>query len=206
MPGNRLKPTLALSPMNNRFGLLIAALTLVLWTVQVPSVAAQGLADTFTGFSTSSDQPIDIEADNLEVDDAVNTAIFRGNVKVTQGEMILVTAVLTVTYTEGEDGGNQEISRMEASGSVVVNSAGNSVTGDWASFEMATRIIVFGGNVVVSQGENVLRGDRLLVNLNTNTTQLESYSRDVRVQGSFVPKQADEGAASGPAPETSQTN
>lgn len=196
--------------MNNRFGLLITLLMLLLWNVQIPSASAQGLADTFTGFSTSSDQPIDIEADNLEVDDAVNTAIFRGNVKVKQGEMTLVTAVLTVTYTEGEDGGNQEISRMEASGSVVANSAGNSVTGDWASFEMATRIIVFGGNVVVSQGENVLSGDRLLVDLNTNTTQLESFSRDERVQGSFVPKQADEGATSGatsgPPPETSQTN
>ncbi len=192
--------------MNNRFPLLIAALMLVLWNAQLPSATAQGLADTFTGFSTSSDQPIDIEADNLEVDDAVNTAIFRGNVKVVQGEMTLVTAVLTVTYTEGEDGGNQEISRMEASGSVVVNSAGNSVSGDWASFEMATRIIVFGGDVIVSQGENVLRGDRLLVNLNNNTTYLESFSTDERVQGSFMPKQPDEGADSGPTPETDQTN
>ncbi len=197
--------------MNNRSCLLVAALLLVLWNAHSAPAAAQGLADTFTGFSTSSDQPIDIEADNLEVDDAVNTAIFRGNVRVVQGEMTLATAVLTVTYTEGEDGGNQEISRMEATGSVVVNSAGNSVSGEWASFEMATRIIVFGGNVVVSQGENVLRGDRLLINLNDNTTHLESFSRDVRVQGSFVPKQPDEGAgdnggAVGPTPETSQTN
>lgn len=204
---NQVSQTATLSAMNKLSCVLAVALMLVIWTANIDNALGQGLADTFTGFSTSSDEPIDIEADNLEVNDQLNTATFRGNVRVIQGDMTLATSVLKIEYSDGVDGGNQDITRMEASGNVVVNSAGNSLSGDWANFEMADDLIIFGGNVVVSQGQNVLRGERLLINLADNTTHLESSSEssNTRVQGSFMPKE-DGDAPAGPSPESGQTN
>jgi len=44
------------------------------------------------GFATNPDQPIEIEADRLDVEDKTQTATFIGNVIATQGDMKLRSA------------------------------------------------------------------------------------------------------------------
>ena len=155
-------------------------------SLPVATVAAQGMSEMFSGFSSNSGKEINITADSLEVDDSRNTATFRGNVKVVQGDVTLNTAILKVDYIESANGSSQEIDQMEASGSVVVSSGSNTLTGDRALFEMLRQFITVTGNVVISQGDNVLRGSKLVINLIENTTHLEGG----RVQGSFMPRRA----------------
>ena len=61
--------------------------------------AAQDFGAAFSGFSTGSDEPIQIEADQLEVRDPDKVAIYTGNVRVRQGATVLETPELRVHYT-----------------------------------------------------------------------------------------------------------
>ena len=58
------------------------------------------------GFGRDARQPIDVNADQLDVNDASKTARFTGNVTATQGDSTLKSPELTVTY-EGKAAGAQ---------------------------------------------------------------------------------------------------
>jgi len=156
-----------------RFARLAAAVLAV--SFAMPEAHAQ-VSDAFSGLAVDSDTPVRIEADQLEVFDADKTAVFSGNVIVRQGDTSMRTAQLKVFYSgdglvsEGASSG-QRVSRLEATGKVLINAKGQTATGDWAVFEMDTQLVTLGGNVVLSQGKNVLRGTELVVNLETGQSR-----------------------------------
>src|SRR6202034_2984670 len=84
-------------------------------------------------------------------------------------------------------GGASSIKRLEARGNVVVTQKDQVVTGDTAVFDTKNNLIkMLGGGgrgVVLPQCKNVLRGDRLLVDMTTGVSRVESDSG--RVQGLF---------------------
>ena len=84
-------------------------------------------------------------------------------------------------------GGASSIKRLEAKGNVVVTQKDQVVTGDTAVFDTKTNLITMlgggGSGVVLTQGKNVLRGDRLLVDMTTGVSRVELDSG--RVQGLF---------------------
>ncbi len=69
----------------------------------VAAFLAQGLVAPVMGLSTDRDQPIEIEADFVEIEDELGVAVYRGNVIVTQGTMRFTGDILTVTYTPGQE-------------------------------------------------------------------------------------------------------
>ena len=158
-------------------------------------VLAQAVTDAFSNLSVDSDKPVKIEADQLEVNDNEKTALFSGNVVVKQGPTTMRTSALKVFYsgegTAAEGATGQQLSRLEATGDVVVDTKGQTATGDWAVFDMTTQEVTLGGKVVLSQGRNVLRGTELIVNLETGQSKLVSAAPDTagsgRVQGLFIP-------------------
>jgi len=84
-------------------------------------------------------------------------------------------------------GGASSIKRLEARGNVVVTQKDQVVTGETAVFDTKTNLITMlggsGGQVVLTQCQNVLRGDRLLVDMTTGVSRVES---DIgKVQGLF---------------------
>ena len=80
-------------------------------------------------------------------------------------------------------GGSSSIRRLEARGSVVVTQKDQVVTGETAVFDTKTNMITMLGGIVLTQGKNVLRGDRLMVDMATGVSRVESDSG--RVQGLF---------------------
>ena len=80
-------------------------------------------------------------------------------------------------------GGASSIKRLEAKGNVVVTQKDQVVTGATAVFDTKTNLVTMLGGVVLTQGKNVLRGDRLLVDMTTGVSRVESDSG--RVQGLF---------------------
>jgi lipopolysaccharide export system protein LptA len=172
--------------------------------------AVNGVPNAMQGFSQNRDQPIQIEAAELEMRDKKNEATFSGNVKVVQGDTTMTSKTLMVFYdstsapaapapaaagkakaakaapmqsaTPGP-GGSSSIKRLEAKGSVVVTQKDQVVTGETAIFDTKTNLITMLGGIVLTQGKNVLRGDRLLVDMTTGVSRVESDSG--RVQGLF---------------------
>lgn len=188
-------------------------LALLLGATVASSAAAQGKApprDTGTpnamqGFTKNKGQPINIEAEQLDVHDKDKTAIFTGKVVVTQGDTTMRCKKLVVFYVgqPGKDdaakpvatspeGGEQKIKKLEAHGDVVVNQNDQIATGDLAIFDMDTNLVTMtapsSGSVVMTQGPNVLRGSKLVVDMTTGFSRVEAgTTNNGRVQGLFVP-------------------
>lgn len=82
-------------------------------------------------------------------------------------------------------GGASSIKRLEAHGNVVVTQKDQVVTGETAVFDIKTNLItMFGGGsgqVVMTQCKNVMRGDRLKVDMTTGVSRVESDSGRVQV-------------------------
>jgi len=53
--------------------------------------------------STDKDQPIEIQADNAELDNKKGVTVYRGNVIVTQGSIHMTGDTMIVHFTEGQD-------------------------------------------------------------------------------------------------------
>jgi lipopolysaccharide export system protein LptA len=179
-----------------------------------------GVPNAMQGFSQNRDQPIQIEAQSLEVRDKDKIATFAGDVKVIQGDTTLRSKSLLVFYEQDKSGaaagskagkeskgsrggqmqaaspgpgGSSSIRRLEAKGSVVVTQKDQTVTGEAAIFDTRTNIITMSGGVILTQGQNVLRGDRLIVDMATGVSRVEGG----RVQGLFL---SSGGGIGAPAP------
>jgi lipopolysaccharide export system protein LptA len=165
-----------------------------------PPAQGQGPANALQGFSKNRDQPVQIEASTLEVREKEKQATFIGNVKVTQGDTGLRSKFLVVFYEDDSKaagaqqnmkaatpgpGGQQQIKRLEAKGGVVVTQKDQTVTGDLGVFDMRTNTVTMSGNVVMTQAQNVLRGERLVVDLTSGVSRVESKAGQGRVQGLF---------------------
>lgn len=142
--------------------------------------------------SANSDKPVRIESATLEVRDKSRMATFTGDVKLTQGDMLLRCKVLVVFYEDsagpaaktaapkavGPATGQQKIRRLEARGDVVITQNDQTVTGDNGVFETKSNLVTVTGNVVVTQGTSVVKGERMLVEMNTGKyTVLSSKGR-----------------------------
>src|SRR5580765_5417043 len=64
----------------------------------------------------NSNAPVDVTAERIEVQDRADRAIFAGNVHVVQAELTLDTPRLTVAYSGGGQGSNNnvQIRRLDA--------------------------------------------------------------------------------------------
>ena len=94
----------------------------------------------------------------------------------------------------GESGGNAQITKIEAKGEVVINSdKDQTTTSDWAIYDLPAQQVTVGGNVVLTQGENVLKGDRLIIDLTTGESRFENSGNPTaggRIRALFMPKEA----------------
>ena len=93
-----------------------------------------------------------------------------------------------------DSGGNAQITKIEANGDVVINSdKDQTTTSDWAIYDLPSQQVTVGGNVVLTQGENVLKGDRLVIDLKTGESRFENTGNAAaggRIRALFMPKDA----------------
>lgn len=153
------------------------AMATVAMTLAAMPLQAQTFSNSFAGFGSNDKEPIEIEARELEVHDKNRVAEFIGNVVVRQGEATLKTEHLRVHYAGSATGEavQSRISRLEASGTVYISSQDQTATGDAAIFDMEQeRLVLTGKKVVLSQGPNVVVGNKLTVNLKTGKVDLQA--------------------------------
>jgi lipopolysaccharide export system protein LptA len=190
---------------------LAAVIALVLGAAALAHAQStmSGVPNAMQGFSQNRDQPIQIEAASLEMRDKKKEATFSGNVKVVQGDTTMTSKSLVVFYESSSGqtttpaanakpaaksttmqsatpgpGGASSIKRLEAIGNVVVTQKDQVVTGETAVFDTKTNLITMLGGVVLTQCKNVLRGDKLYVDMTTGVSRVESNSG--KVQGLFA--------------------
>lgn len=142
----------------------------------------------------NSDQPIAVEADSMEVLQEQQIATFIGNVVVIQGTMRLQTDKLVIAYDNTNQASSStdqgSIRKIDAYGNVVVVSPTETAKGDKGVYDVAGQFITLTGNVILTQGENIIRGNRLVMNLATGKSQIKSNPQTGnggRVKGIFTP-------------------
>ena len=205
--------------MRKRYGVKfagpIAGGALAVLLVLASPALAQTAGSAFGGLSENSNQPIDIESDTLTVYDAKKYATFKGNVKAVQGTTTLRAAELDVHYVGGAgkltgqesekvpvanapktagDDAESRIAKIEARGGVVITSEDDqTTTSEWAIYDVPAQLVTVGGNVVLSQGQNVLKGDRLVIDLKTGESRFENTGTAAtgggRIRALFMPKE-----------------
>jgi lipopolysaccharide export system protein LptA len=185
------------------------------------SAATSGITgppNAVQGFSQNRDKPIQIDAARLEVRDKSKIATFFGDakadVKVIQGDTTMRSKTLEVYYDQDTPGsagsgksakaaapgpgGSSQIKKLIAIGGVIVTQKDQTVTGAKGEFDMKTNTIVMTGTkggegVIMTQGDNVLRGERLVVDMTTGVSRVEGG----RVQGLFKSNSQSQPASGG---------
>jgi lipopolysaccharide export system protein LptA len=168
--------------------------------------------------------PVDVTADQLEMIDAQHLAIYRGNVEAVQNGARLICDVLNV-YFDGKaapgaapkpaapglavgPGGGQDwgsVQKLVAEGHVFYVSQTQTVRGEHAVYDLDPDVITMTGDVVIVQGANVVKGDKLVIQVKTGHTDIVSNAtgrnKPERVRGVFYNSgQAQPAAAPAPAP------
>ncbi len=147
-----------------------------------PEASAPG--DMFA--SADAKKPINIEARSLEVDDKKQLAFFRENVSATQGDFNIRSKELEVAYasaggakTPGATQSSGDIKTITARGKVLVVSKEQNASSDKAVFDMKSQTVTMTENVVVTQGKNIIKGDRLVIDVTTgkSTFQMNDNGR-----------------------------
>lgn len=153
--------------------------------------------------SRDSQQPVEISADQLEVLQSDQKAIFSGNVIAKQGRINMKSSRMTVFYKGGGDkqqsasamaGAAKGISRIEADGDVFFASPTETARSKKASYDVDKEMITMTGDVVLTRDRNVLKGSQLIYNLTTGKSVLNSSGNSGgtgggRVKGLFIPQQ-----------------
>jgi lipopolysaccharide export system protein LptA len=153
----------------------------------------------------NSHQPIDITADRLDVDQNSQLATFSGDVRAVQADVTLRTQTLKVYYERkaakdpamSANGTPSQsiIQRLEATGGVVIQAPGETARGQRGTYDVVNRVVHLSGDVVLTRGQNVVRGDRLTMDFGSGQSRMEGPEGGKgRVHGVFVPRNSDNGA------------
>ena len=168
----------------------------IILALAAAAVTTAALAQSQQGVSAlkghNSNAPVDVTADRIEVQDRADRAIFAGNVHATQAEMTLETERLTVAYSNkpasgaGSTAGGVQIHRLDAAGGVVVRSPSETAKGDFGIYDLDRKLITLIGNVQLTQRNNIVNGQRLVINLDSGRAVVDGGPPGVNSSGGRV--------------------
>jgi lipopolysaccharide transport protein LptA/LPS export ABC transporter protein LptC len=160
-------------------------------------------------FKTDPNAPIAIDSSRLDVDDSTKQAVFTGDVRAVQGEFVIRAAELAASYSgsaglngAAADAGTKssaaQLTRIKAKNKVQITSKDDqNATGDWADFDPKANIATLGGNVVLKQGKNVVRGTKLVIDMTTGESVIKTEA-----PSGGAPEISENGTATGSASST----
>jgi lipopolysaccharide export system protein LptA len=152
----------------------------------------QGPQNALQGFSQNRDQPVKIQAASLEIREKDKRATFTGDVHLVNGDTEMRCKSLVVFYDDDAKAqnmkaadpgpnGEQQIKRIEAKGGVTVTQKDQNAVGETATFNMRENTVTLIGNVIVTRGGDVLRGQRLVVDLTSGVSKMDGGRVDVLI-------------------------
>jgi lipopolysaccharide export system protein LptA len=135
----------------------------------LPSLSlAQGAQVAFGNTQQDSTLPVEVTADNLDVNQSNGTAVFTGNVLIGQGQMRLSASRVLVVYKEDQSG----IQQLRATGGVTLVSGEDAAEARTADYNIDSGLIEMEGEVLLLQGVNALTGDKMFVDTRAGTARV----------------------------------
>ena len=140
--------------------------------------------------------PIRVNADRSEVLERERKMVLIDNVDITQGDARLRSDVVTLefsssgnTTTSGLGSAFGDIRTMTARGNVFYVTPELKANGDLGVYVASTDTITLTGNVVLVRGEDVAKGERLVIELAEGRTTLDGG--DSQVNMVIIPGEGD---------------
>ena len=129
-----------------------------------------------------SGAPISVTADAFTGDFQTKVGAYSGNVIVSQGTFKLHADQVRVTVSNGKP------SRIIATGHVLFDAPSGTASGTAGTYDLASRDVTLTGDVVLTKDKNVMRGTKLVVDLDSGKASFTASGMPGgRVQGLFVP-------------------
>ena len=154
-----------------------------------------------------ADGPMDITADELEVQNKACVSVWKGKAEALQGQARLRADIIRAFFqpkagatSATGTGACGDLIRIEAEGSVYyVTSKDQRVRGDNGVYDAGSESVTLTGDVVAVQGQNVLRGTKMVFNTNTGEGRMLGGSKGVngkdRPRGVFYPSKKQQSAS-----------
>jgi lipopolysaccharide export system protein LptA len=157
-------------------------------------------AYAFTG-TESSDEPIHVVADALEVDNKANVAVFMGAVKATQGDVVITSDKLRVYYERSEEDAGEKkkepvggmmdsggkVRKVVAQGHVKITQKDRVAVGRKATYWAGGRKMLLEGKATVWRGKNQVSGEKITVFMDENRSVVHGKPGK-RVSVTITPK------------------
>lgn len=144
------------------------------------SALAQEARIDLGGLRADPKMPVEVTADSFAVDQATSAAIFSGAVRISQGEMVITAASVTIEYAADGTG----IRRLLATGGVILRAGTNEARAESADYDIGSGEVTLTGDVVLTQGSATISGQRMVVNLADGTGRIEGGVTTTFVPGS----------------------
>lgn len=188
-------------------GLALLALALAATDASAALQGKSKATSPLSGFGAQgSKEPYKIDANRLEVKQTENKAVYSGDVVIVQGKMTMRCSSLVIFFDkkEGADKGDKKdgaekkdakadatapvpgasgLKRLECHGPVTVTQDSQTATARLLVYE--ADVVTMTGNVVLSDGDNVQAGEKLVYRTKTGVGTMEGG----RVRGIFTPGQ-----------------
>lgn len=149
------------------------------------------LITSLNAFALESDrdQPIEVEADKLEIRDDENISIYSGNVSLVQGSMQFRSDKMVIHFNDAN-----EIQLMEMTGKPAtfrqLDNDNKEILGraDRLDYHEPRSLLVFTGNARFDNDGNTIEGSSIEVNTETDSIEAKSDQTDERVRVVIQPK------------------
>lgn len=157
--------------------------------------------DIFDKEDIISDEPIEIKSDRMDAFNEEKLVTFSGNAVVKQGDRLLKADELRLYYKEEPKKqtkkdktpflGSGQMDKIQAKGSVLSTQGERTVTGDEAVYYHNSGQIIITGNVVMREGNNIIKGCKAIIYLKENRGKMEECEpgKNQRVQATIYPQE-----------------
>jgi lipopolysaccharide export system protein LptA len=167
-------------------------------------LSALALAGPARAQLSSQGGPIQVDADNGEIRDREKKAVYFGNVDVIQGDARLRADRIEVLYSGGGEGSGLggsfgELSSIIATGQVFYVTPDFKARGNKGTYDAPSGTITLEGEVIVSRGEDVATGQKLVLLLSEGRSVLTGGQGE-RVRTTLTPQGTPESTTPAPAP------
>ena len=144
--------------------------------------------------TNQAEEQIQIVADKLITNSTEKFAEFVGDVRASQGNLVITSERLRIYYHDdprnnNQIGGQESIKQIIASGNVKVSFEEYKAETDQVEYDPDTQVLVFTGeNSTMTSGKNILTGSKISVDRKNGQIKVEGISHK-RVKAVFYPKE-----------------
>jgi lipopolysaccharide export system protein LptA len=158
--------------------MLRSAILCLTLAVSSGMVLAQGASVALGTGTVDTSLPVEVSADELRVDQSSGQAVLDGNVLIVQGQVRISASKVTIEYAT-DDGSPSGVSRLLATGGVTFVTTTDAAEAETAIYSVENGTVTLDGNVLLTQGQSAISGDRLVMNLGAGSGRMEGRVRTV---------------------------